>query len=287
MLIQDNQTNILYLSELLKGDTKGFQKYKPFYERFVRLLEENNIEVRFLQSTKDIWARDYMPIQIGEDKFVQFDYQPPYALKYKKYQHTISDPQEVCAANGFTPKVSTLKIDGGNVIKGSDFLILTDRVLDLNPGRDVQSELAELFGINLSSVYIIPAEQCDEIGHADGMVRVVGDKRLLMNDYLAHKKDEGQQLKMQKWEEDSPFTVTTVPYSPNRNRYIPATGIYSNFLLMGECLFLPQFNIEADSNALEIFTNLFPDKKIIPVLSNEIADEGGVLNCISWNIYKK
>lgn len=287
MLIQDNQTNILYLSELLKGDAKGFQKYKPFCERFVPLLEENNIEVRFLQSTKDIWARDYMPIQIRDNEFVQFDYQPPYALKYKKYQHTISNPQEVCAANGFSPKISTLKIDGGNVIKGSDFLILTDRALDHNPGRDVRSELAELFGIEATNVYFIPAEKGDEIGHADGMVRVVRDKHLLLNDYSVHQKDKVQHLKMNEWIAESPFTATSVPYSPNRDKYIAATGIYTNYLLVGDCLFLPQFSIDSDSDALELISDLFPENKIIPVLCNEIANEGGVLNCISWNIFAK
>ncbi|MFZ4454621.1 MAG: agmatine deiminase family protein [Bacteroidales bacterium] len=287
MLIQDNQTNILYLSELLKGESKGFEKYKQFYERFVPLLEENNIEVRFLKNTKDIWARDYMPIQIREDEFVQFDYQPPYALKYKKYQHTISDPHEVCAANGFSPKISTLKIDGGNVIKGSDFLILTDRALDHNPNRDVRSELAELFSIEATNVYFIPAEKDDEIGHADGMVRVVRDKHLLMNDYSVHQKDKEQHLKMNEWVAESPFTVSVVPYSPNRNKYITATGIYSNYLLVDDCLFLPQFDIDSDGAAIEIFSDLFPQNKIIPVLCNEIANEGGVLNCISWNIFAK
>ncbi len=284
MLIQDHKTNVLYLSELLKGETKRFQKYNPFYERFVLLLEENNIEYRFLQKTKDIWARDYMPVQVSKDKFIQFDYQPPYALKYKKYQHTISDPQEVCEANGFTPKVSTLVIDGGNVIKGSDFLILTDRALVHNPQRNVRSELAELFGIKESAIYFIPAEKSDEIGHADGMVRVVDEQHLLINDYSTHLKDKKQLLSMQNCLDETSFTVSKVPYIPDRNRYIAATGIYSNYLMIGDCLFLPQFNISEDNDALFAFQKIFPTKKIIPVLSIEIANEGGVLNCISWNI---
>ena len=33
-----------------------------------------------------------------------------------------------------------------------------------------------------------------------------------------------------------------------------------------------------------IFEDVFPNSEIIPVVSNEIAEKGGVLNCVSWNI---
>lgn len=34
------------------------------------------------------------------------------------------------------------------------------------------------------------------------------------------------------------------------------------------------------------FKNIFPDTKITTIVSNDIIKEGGVLNCITWNIYK-
>ena len=41
-----------------------------------------------LQGTKDIWAVDYMPVQIQDDEFVQFVYNPDY-LQSKKWRNRI------------------------------------------------------------------------------------------------------------------------------------------------------------------------------------------------------
>ena len=37
-----------------------------------KVLKENNIHYKFLSNTKDIWAVDYMPIQVQKEKFIQF-----------------------------------------------------------------------------------------------------------------------------------------------------------------------------------------------------------------------
>lgn len=37
---------------------------------------------------------------------------------------------------------------------------------------------------------------------------------------------------------------------------------------------------------LKQFEGLFPGKVVATVNSNELALDGGILNCISWNIYK-
>jgi len=50
-------------------------------------------------------------------------------------------------------------------------------------------------------------------------------------------------------------------------------------------IFLPVFGLLEDEPALEKLSSIFKEK-ILPVPSNEIAKEGGVLNCISWNIIK-
>lgn len=44
---------------------------------------------------------------------------------------------------------------------------------------------------------------------------------------------------------------------------------------------MPVFGVDTDNEAIELAKNIF-DKTIIPVNINEIAADGGLLNCISW-----
>ncbi len=59
-MIADNKTNFLYLADTLP------KKYSNFYQQFEKVLKECNINFQLLPQTKDVWAVDYMPIQIAE-----------------------------------------------------------------------------------------------------------------------------------------------------------------------------------------------------------------------------
>ena len=77
-----------------------------------------------------------------------------------------------------------------------------------------------------------------------------------------------------------------IPYAPYSNRSVnDATGLYINYLQHKNVIFIPAFGLRQDATALNLFEQLFPENTIIPIISNEIAKEDGVLNCISWNIY--
>jgi agmatine deiminase len=86
-MITDSQTNFLYLSDQL-------EKYRAFSADLVKILTKQGIKHGFLPLTKDIWAVDYMPIQVNQDRFVRFTYQPDY-LDYKKYESKKTDADEV------------------------------------------------------------------------------------------------------------------------------------------------------------------------------------------------
>lgn len=69
--MQDNKTNRVFFSACL---TEG---YRSCAKAIKDALRENGIVVeKKIRNTKDIWARDYMPIQIGENKFMRYMYRP-------------------------------------------------------------------------------------------------------------------------------------------------------------------------------------------------------------------
>ena len=52
----------VYMSELLKT------KYPKECDRLIHILDNHHIKYGFLKGTKDIWCRDYMPIQTSEKR---------------------------------------------------------------------------------------------------------------------------------------------------------------------------------------------------------------------------
>ena len=86
---------IVYLSELLE------ERYPDSFNRLTSILKKHNVEYRLLKGTKDIWCKDYMPIQNESGKLVQFRYEPSYLKGNKEWEESRSDVREVCRLNEF------------------------------------------------------------------------------------------------------------------------------------------------------------------------------------------
>src|SRR5450432_3960692 len=115
-MITDSQTNKLFLAGCLPT------KYPGFFKEFERVLYKCKINFELLPGTKDVWAVDYMPIQIDLNKFVRFVYNPEY-LQKEEYLKTISNADSICEKIGIETIKSNIVLDGGNVIRASDKVI--------------------------------------------------------------------------------------------------------------------------------------------------------------------
>ncbi|GAB6044507.1 hypothetical protein JCM11957_01050 [Caminibacter profundus] len=67
----------IYFSSLLE------EKFSKDFEAIKEALNNHSISFEFIKNTKDIWCRDYMPIKINDDKYVQFRYEPDYLKGYE------------------------------------------------------------------------------------------------------------------------------------------------------------------------------------------------------------
>ncbi len=276
-MITDRQTNFLYLSDILPI------KYSNFYKNFEKLLTDCKIEFALLQNTKDVWAVDYMPIQIALNKFVSFNYNPPY-LQTKEYLKTISNVDEICAQIGIEIIKSNIIIDGGNVTGTNDKVIMTDRIFKDNPtyGRkQLLKELHEL--LQVDKLYLIPEQPGDFTGHSDGMVRFIDEKTIIINDYIKEKKAFYNAFEIAIHNTGLDYIKIPCNVYENKNDD-QANGDYINYLQMENTLIIPTFGIKEDEIAVEQFEKIFLGHKIETIDSNEIANQGGILNCITWNI---
>lgn len=278
-MVTDSETNTLYLADTLP------EKYEIFYADFQKVLTESGISINLLPNTKDVWAVDYMPIQVSENNYVQFTYDPNY-LKPKKWAKTISNVNRICDFLQLKRKKSKIVLDGGNVIKASDKVIMCDKIFSENPQierRTLRNQLEELFEVD--KVYFVPEQPKDFTGHADGMVRFVTNDTVIINDNSAENKEFQRALKIALDNAGLDYIEIPCNYSKNK-KSSQANGCYINYLQMKNLIILPTFGIEEDERVVKQFENIFKGHRIKTVDSNAIANDGGILNCITWNIKK-
>ena len=113
-------------------------------------------------------------------------------------------------------------------------------------------------------------------GHTDGMVRFVGENTVVVNAPLP---PYGFEMKVKKTLQKYGINVIDFPYFYSKGG--SAVGCYLNFLETKEAILLPVFGVDTDNEAINKAKSIF-HKTIIPININEIAEDGGLLNCIGW-----
>ena len=275
-MIQDSQTNFLYLADTLP------LKHPVFYDRLETILKECQVECRLLPNTKDVWAVDYMPVQVSDNQFVQFKYTPDY-LKPAMWHKTITDVDEVCNAIKIKPVKSNIILDGGNISKSRRTVIMCDKVFRENPVLKEKELIKALHSVfEVDKIFFVPQDMNDFTGHADGMVRFLNEHTVLINDYSGESPEFQSAFRMSL--HNAGLEYIEIPYCPDLNTKDSAKGLYLNYLEMNKVILLPVFGIKEDEAAVKHFEDLFVGYTVRTVESNEIAVQGGVLNCISWNI---
>lgn len=279
-MITGNNTNLVYFSNLLQND----DRFSVACSRIIHILDKYRIKSKFLHSTKDIWCRDYMPVQIDREKFVQFRYEPSYLIEDLEHQ---SDTKTVCKVNNLSPEFTKINLDGGNVVNWSDRAIVTDRIFRENPEYSDKSKLiTEIEKLLEVELIVIPQINSDITGHADGMVRFL-DKSTLVGNSLTQEFVYWRKG-MTKILRDHNIEYIDVPFFEHKDKKYPdsAIAVYVNFLEIGQLILLPIFDIEGnhDKEVYDLFRVAYPDRIIETININEIAFNGGLLNCISWTI---
>ena len=274
--IVDSLTDTVFFSDLLP------ERCPTLYNNLEKILTENDIDHRMLHHTKDIWCRDYMPIQTSEKRFVFYKYNPDY-LQTKYYQRTITDVNRIenieCLRRDGEVVDLDLVIDGGNVVRCDDKVVMTEKVFFENKDKsrnDVQRLLEEAFQCD---IIFLPWDREEFMGHSDGIVHYIGDNRVLITNYEDFDADYARKfLKiLEKY-------VEVIPLAYNVKRKHKRSWAYINFLQIGKLVLVPQLGIPEDEQALQQIAEVMPRCKVIGVPALEAVRKGGALNCTSWNV---
>ena len=262
---------MLYFSSQL-----NIQKHKPAADRMFAALDLFNIKYKLLNNTKDIWLRDFMPIKTKSGKYISFRYEPSYLANNPQLRTNFKT--DIAPHFVLPVTYSNINLDGGNVVfsPSKTKAVITDRVFSENPEYDKNTLLLELEKLLEASLIIIPSLKSDMTGPADGMVRFVNENTVVANAPLS---PFGFETKVKKALQNHGIEVLDFPYFDSNGD--SAIGCYLNFLETEQAIFLPVFSVDTDNKAVQTAKHIF-HKVIIPVNINEIAADGGLLNCISW-----
>jgi len=248
---------------------------------------------------QDIWIRDWGPIsiymeegKIGKIRPLKTIYNPDYCPYKQDIDNRVGwelVDKENCT---FLP----LLWDLGNLETNGQDIVVTKRLQEQNSKvGNIEKYLRDL-GFKFNQLIQINVEKNDNIGHIDSLVRFFDEKTILIPEYPDSKdyKEENEYLRLIESQLREGlclkyhYNIVKIPSDisdfKNKEDIYSTTGCYLNFLRLENRIYLPQYNIYEDDEALRIFKKLGRNTniEIIPVNNcNKLADLGGVLNCFT------
>ena len=276
-MITDNQTTTVYFSSLLP------EKCPILNKHLVEALDENRIHYAYLSKTKDIWCRDFMPIQIEEDCFVFYKYTPNYledALHLQTNTEVVFRAGENQLQHLLQNAVSIdLVLDGGNVVKCGNTIAMTEKVFVENKDKTLSGVERILKDAFRCDILFLPWDHQEKFGHSDGIIHYAGDGKVLLTNYGDISPYYYRRIRKAL---EKHFEVIPLKYQIQRPH--ARSWAYINFLQIGELVLVPQLGFEEDEQALEQIGNALPGCNVFGIPALEAVRRGGALNCISWNI---
>ena len=263
----------VYISTFLKENCK----YKPAADRLFTALTANGVQYKLLDGTRDIWLRDFMPVKTRSGKYISFRYEPGY-LKDNPELRT-DYRREIAPSLSLENLIySDINLDGGNIVfsPARETAVISDRIFMENWDHSSAELVQELEQLLEARVIIIPSLRSDMTGHADGMVRFIDENTAVGN---ASKSLFGLEAHIKTVLRNHGIEVYNFPYFDSKGG--SAIGCYLNFLETESAIFLPVFGVDMDKKAVDTANHIF-NKTLVPININEISEDGGVLNCISW-----
>ncbi len=263
-------------------------EYPDELRRIAAAIHLSSSRLVLLNGCKDIWARDYMPFQRHDGKYLMYKYAPDY-LKPKEDRQYRSNPKDVSLGSktlkdwlGDDLFETDLVIDGGNLIKCYDsnykaFVIATEKVLYENPTklhRDVIMELE--YAVN-ADVILIPWDKEEPFGHADGMVRYIRPGELLLNCYDDMDEKLAYQLRLAL---GNRFKLHMLKYGKS---FQQDSWCHINYIETDDDVLIPAVGIETDALALKQLEKITAKRGHL-IKMDKIVKQGGALHCISWEL---
>ncbi len=242
-------------------------------------------EVLLESDVADIWLRDIGTVFPKNP--VKFVYRPDYLEKFISKEIDTSF-RKFEKRKELKFKQSGIVLDGGNFVdNGMNRAVLTERIFSDNPNLQ-KKELVNAIKseIGLAEIAIVPVEEGDTTGHSDGMVMWVSESKLLVNQYDEPFRTEVLEPLKNAFPGVEIVEIPSYPSSVMYDGFPSAAGLYVNAAVTGNYIYMPVFGEKEDSEMKNLIQST-TDKTVIPVFAAEVADLGGSVRCLTFQLKGK
>ena len=249
----------------------------------------------------DSWMRDIAPIFYNEDeklKSISFEFNG-----YGKYPDYLNDNKISKFISNYLnipTKISDLVIEGGAITYDDKKNLFSTKNVIFNKNRKqkhnseyIIKELKLLFDLNYIFLFENGLMEDDTDGHVDNLLCPIGKNQYLIAtthkldpNYEILEKNKSDLIKFFK-DTNQTFDLIEVPL-PTRKKINNKNIIssYINFYFSKNKIILPKFNVKEDNEVKLTFENLFPNREIIMLETENINYGGGNIHCITMNVPK-
>ena len=249
----------------------------------------------------DSWMRDIAPIFYNENeklKSISFEFNG-----YGKYPDYLNDNKISKFISNYLnipTKISDLVIEGGAITYDDKKNLFSTKNVIFNKNRKqkhnseyIIKELKLLFDLNYIFLFENGLMEDDTDGHVDNLLCPIGKNKYLIAtthkldpNYEILKKNKADLIKFFK-DTNQTFDLIEVPL-PTRKKINNKNIIssYINFYFSKNKIILPKFNVKEDNEVKLTFENLFPNREIIMLETENINYGGGNIHCITMNVPK-
>jgi agmatine deiminase len=244
----------------------------------------------------DSWLRDCGPIYVRDDAggrvAVHFRFNA-WGEKFSPWDRDAEAGRLAAEALGDEVISAPIVLEGGSILSdGAGSLLTTEQCL-LHPNRnpslnreEIEAVLIEFLGVDrivwLGRGLI---EDRDTDGHVDLIASFTGPRRALLQtvpaDNVNHANSEENLGRLQEAEIeiiDCPF----LPYAEVAGETVAVS--YLNFYICNGAVIVPVSGARADSDALALIGQAFPDREAVAVPGATLAYGGGGPHCITQQV---
>ncbi len=257
------------------------------YPDYVAALGEDRVA---LAPVADIWMRDFSLSNAAGP--VLFRYTAAGQGGGRQGQAAADAVQDGLAAvmeeAGLGFAESDLLNDGGNFVDDyAGRAVVSRKFLRDNGLSETEARAALRRETGLEHVAFIEADEQGGLEHADGVVAFIEPNVLVINSYpedpayaAALRADVLAGLPSVTLHEIvTPYDGSTIYDAA----FGSACGLYTNMLVTPQRIYLPQFGIPEDAEALASLRR-WTDKEVVPVSSRQVCHMGGGVRCMSWQL---
>jgi len=294
---------IAMTSALHKGENVHIVVYNDFeLIRVTELLKNAGINMTHIDlviaESDDVWSRDTGPLFVLDEggKLAIANFAFDGWGRKASYEKDNNIPQEIARAKSIPLiELPDFVLEGGSVeLDGHGTAMLCkSSVVSKNRNshksiKDAEKYLAQYFGV--SNFIWLEGVLDEDItdGHIDGTARFYGENTILTVSeddffelYKGAKREDYLTLCSAKNARGVPYRIVEFPLTVGVVEKAGIKGCYLNYYVGNEVVLLPAYLDENDARAIQIMSELYPDKEIVPIDVRALYQYGGMLHCVT------